>query len=235
MIDDKFDSFLSNLLKAAEVEVNSDMNELERMIADRVSENRRMKKQKQLRYMQVAAIVILLIGISGAVLFPNPVSAIKKQLFQTMLNIGKSINVILNSDAEQLEQSDQIFEKVKPVQQKTSFKILIPNYIPPDYSLESIKRSTTDRQARIIMSFVGKNSTIVFTQTRVYENFSSSINVDVREAKTKKVMVGEYEGNLVSFNDGSATLIWVTDDHIMCKISGDVNPVQAVEMANAVQ
>ena len=166
MIDDKFDSFLSNSLKAAEVEVDTPINGLERIIADRVTINKRMKKQKQLRFIQVAAVIILLIGISGAVLFPNPVSAIKKQLFQTIIDIGKSININLNSDAGKVDQDNQIIEQVWPVQQQTTFKILIPHYIPPGYSLESVKSNSTNDQTRIIMSFVGKKSAIVFSQTK---------------------------------------------------------------------
>lgn len=235
MTGDKFDSFLSSSLKATEIEVNTPTNELERIIADKISVNKRMKKQRQLRLIQIAAAVILLLGISGAVFFPNQVFAIKKQLFQTILNIGKSINISLNSDPAQLKQDNQIIEQVRSVQQKTPFKILIPHYIPPGYSLESINRVSTDEQAGIVMAFAAQNSTILLTQTRVSENFSSAVNADAREAKAKPVMVGEYEGNLISFNDGSATLIWVTDDHIMCEILGDVSPGQAMEMANSVE
>lgn len=235
MTGDKFDSFISNSLKAAEIKVDTPINELERMIADKIAADRRIKQQKQLRLIQIAAALIVLIGISGAVFFPHQVLAIKKQLFQTILNIGSSINISLNSDPDQFGQNTQIMEQLRPIKRETPFKILVPHYIPPGCSLESIKRSSTDEQTGIVMSFVAQNSTIMFTQTSVSENFSSSVNVDAQAAKTEKVMIGGYEGNLISYSDGSATLVWVTDDHIMCEISGNITPVQALEIADSIE
>lgn len=234
MNDDKFDSFLSNSLKATEIDINTPISELEQMIADKITVNRRMKKQKQRRVIQIVAAVILILGISGAVFFPEPVYAFKKQFFQTILNIGKSININLNSDADQLQLQNKIAGKVASIQGDTPFKILVPQYIPPGFNLESVKKSATDEQACIIMSFTAPNANILFTQTSITDKFSSSVNVDAQQAKAEKVQVDKYEGNLITFEDGSANLLWITDDHIMCQIFGDISSDQAIEMANSI-
>jgi hypothetical protein len=234
MTDEKFDSFLRDSLKAAELEVDTPVNELEQMIAEKITVNRRIKRKKQRRIMQIAAAIILLISISGAILFPNSVYAIKKQLFQTILNIGKSININLNSNADQLQLQNQIDGQVAAIQRNIPFKILVPRYIPPGYTFESIKQSLTDDQACIIMSFTAPNANILFTQTSIADKFSSSINVDARQAKADKVQIDKYEANLITFEDGSANLLWITDDHIMYQILGDINPDQAIEMANSI-
>mgnify|MGYP000929344388 FL=1 len=234
MTDEKFDSFLRDSLKAAELEVDTPVNELEQMIAEKITVNRRIKRKKQRRIMQIAAAIILLISISGAILFPNSVYAIKKQLFQTILNIGKSININLNSNADQLQLQNQIDGQVAAIQRNIPFKILVPRYIPPGYTFESINQSLTDDQACIIMSFTAPNANILFTQTSIADKFSSSINVDARQAKADKVQIDKYEANLITFEDGSANLLWITDDHIMYQILGDINPDQAIEMANSI-
>lgn len=207
MTDEKFDSFLRDSLKAAELEVDTPVNELEQMIAEKITVNRRIKRKKQRRIMQIAAAIILLISISGAILFPNSVYAIKKQLFQTILNIGKSININLNSNADQLQLQNQIDGQVAAIQRNIPFKILVPRYIPPGYTFESIKQSLTDDQACIIMSFTAPNANILFTQTSIADKFSSSINVDARQAKADKVQIDKYEANLITFEDGSANLL----------------------------
>ena len=83
------------------------------------------------------------------------------------------------------------------------------------------------------MAFVNKESTVLFTQTNVPVNYSVSVNVDTQEAQVESINLDNYEGNLISYRDGSASLIWITDDNIMCQIVGDISPAQAVEMANS--
>lgn len=234
MENDKFDRFLSNSLKAAEIEVDTPTNELEQMIIEKITVNKQKKRQKQFRVIQIAAAVILLLGISGAVLFPGQVYAIKKQLFQTIINIGEKLNINLNSDADQLQLQNQIIGEVSAIQGNIPFKILVPRYIPPGFNLESVKHSSADEQDCIIMSFIAPNANILFTQTSITDTFSSSVNADSQQAKAKKVKINKYEGNLIIFEDGSANLLWITDDHIMCQIFGDINPEQAIEMANSI-
>ncbi|MEN6325266.1 MAG: DUF4367 domain-containing protein [Syntrophomonas sp.] len=235
MNDDKFDSFLSNSLKATELEVKTPINELEQMIIEKITVNKQKKKEKQRRVIQIAAGVILLLGISVAVFFPEPVYALKKQIFQNILNIGKNINISLNSDADQLQFQNHIAREVAVIQKDTPFKILVPQYIPPGFNLEGIEKSATDEQACIIMSFTAPNANILFTQTSITDKFSSSVNVDAQQAKAKKVQIDKYEGNLITFEDGSANLLWITDDYIMCQIFGDISSDQAIEMANSIK
>jgi len=235
MDDAKFDGFLSNSLKAAEIQVKTPINELEQIIIEKITVNKQKKKEKRRRVIQVAAAVILLIGISSAVFFPGPVYALKKQFFQTILNIGKSINISLNSDADRIQLQKQIAGEVTAIQGGTPFKILVPQYIPPGFNIESVKKSVADEQPCIIMSFTAPNANVLFTQTSVTDKFSSSVNVDAQQAKAKKVQIDKYEGNLITFEDGSANLLWITDDHLMCQIFGDISPDQAIEMANSIK
>lgn len=230
MTDEKFDRFLSDSFKAAELEVNTPINELEQMIAEKITLNKQIKKQKQRRVIQIAAAVVLLLGISGAIFFPEPVYALKKQFFQTILNIGKSINISLNSHSDQ----NQIAGEIASIQGDIPFTILVPQYIPPGYTLESVKQNPADKQTKIIMTFINNKSTILFTQTIVSDNYSVSVNVDNQNAQAEKINLGTNEGNLITYNDGSASLIWITENNVLCQILGDISPDQAVEMANSI-
>lgn len=234
MPKDKLDDFLSSSLKAAEIKVDTPINELEQMIAEKIIINRRQKRQKQRRVIAIAAAVILLLAVSGALFFPGPAYALKKQLFQTIINIGESLNISLSSDADQLRLQNRIAEEVAAIQEDVPFGILVPRYIPPGFDLESVKQSPTDEQACIIMSFTAPDADILFVQTGITDKFSSSVNADAQQAKARKVSIDKYEGNLITFEDGSASLLWITDDHIMCQIFGDINPEQAIEMAESI-
>jgi hypothetical protein len=103
------------------------------------------------------------------------------------------------------------------------------------FNVESVEKSENDEAACIIMSFTAPNSTIIFTQTIMSERFSCSVTVDAQQVTVKKVQIDKYEGNLIAFKDGSASFLWITDDHIMCEIFGDISPDQALEMANSIK
>jgi hypothetical protein len=234
MSDDKFDRLISKSLKTAELEVTTPIKELEQVIAEKIIVDRQMKRKKQHRVMQFAVTIVLLISITGAILFPNSVYAIKKQLFQTIHNIGKSININLNSDSNQLQLQNQVAREIAAIQGNISFNILVPQYIPPGYTLESVKQNTTDKQAKIIATFINKKSKILLCQTKVSDNYSVSVNVDNNKAQVEKLYLEKCEGNLISYKDGSVSLIWITDDNVMCQILGDISPDQAVEMAKSI-
>ena len=234
MPKDKLDDFLSSSLKAAEIKVDTPINELEQMIAEKIIVNRRQKRQKLRRVIEIAAAVILLLAVSGAFFFPGPAYALKKQLFQTIINIGESLNISLSSDDDQLRLQNRIAQEVAAIQEDVPFELLVPRYIPPGFDFESVKQSPTDEQACIIMSFSAPDANILFVQTGITDKFSSSVNVDAQQARARKVSIDKYEGNLITFEDGSASLLWITDDHIMCQLFGDINPEQALEMAESI-
>ena len=183
---------------------------------------------------RIAVAVILVLGISGAVIFPSQVYAFKKQFFQTIFNIGKSLHITLDSNDEQLAFQNAVTDKINVVQQDVPFKILVPQYIPPGYTLESIKQNPSDTQAKVVMTFIDNQSSIRFTQTQVTDNYSVSVNADSGKAKAEKVNIDRFEGNLITYDDGTASLIWITDANVMCQIFGDVNPGQVLEMANSI-
>jgi len=70
-------------------------------------------------------------------------------------------------------------------------------------------------------------------QAQVADNYSVSVNADSGNAKAEKVNVDRFEGNLITYEDGTTSLIWITNTNVMCQIFGDIIPDQAMEMANS--
>lgn len=231
---DKLDKLLRDSLKAAELEVDTPIDELKQLIAERAELNRQMKKEKRRRVIRIAVAVILLLGISGAVIFPTQVYAFKKQFFQTIFNIGKSLHITLDSDAERLAFQNAVTDKINAIQEGVPFKILIPQYVPPGYTLESVKQNPSDTQAKVVITFIENQSAIRLTQAQVADNYSVSVNADSGNAKAERVNVDRFEGNLITYDDGTASLIWITDKNVMCQILGDISSDQALEMASSI-
>jgi len=231
MKDDNFDKFLSRSLKAGEIEVNTPINQVEQMIIEKIKINRDNKRKRQRLIIQVAVLVIALLGISGSMLFPQPVYAFKEKVIQTILNFGKMINITVSSDQNPPQLKDKIGTEVAAVQPSVSFKIIIPKYIPLGFEFKNLTRGATDEQDTIIISFASQNASILITETRVPSNFTYSMNIDAKQGKSEKIQVGRYEGNLITFLDGSCSLTWITDDSIMCQLFGNLTIEQAKEMA----
>jgi len=232
--NDKLDKLLHDSLKAAELEVDTPIDELRQLIAERAKIKQQVKKEKRQRMIRIAVAAILVLGISGAVIFPSQVYAFKKQFFQTIFNIGKSLHITLDSNDEQLAFQNAVTDKINVIQQGVPFKILVPQYIPPEYTLESVKQNPSDTQAKVIITFIDNQSSIRFTQTQVADNYSVSVNADSEKAKAEKVNIDRFEGNLITYDDGTASLIWIADANVMCQIFGDISPEQALEMANSI-
>ena len=128
------------------------------------------------------------------------------------------MHITLDSDADRLAFQNAVTDKINVVQQGVSFKILVPQYMPPGYTLESVRQNPSDTQAKIVMTFIDDQSAIRLTQTQVADNYSVSVNADSGNAKAEKVNVDKFEGNLITYEDGTASHIWITDANVMCQI-----------------
>ncbi len=231
MKEDNFDIFLRNSLKASEIEINTSINEAEQMITEKIKVMQVKKRNKRLRLIQVAILVIALLGITGTVLFPQPIYAFKMKFIQTIMNWSKNVQVTISSNVNRPEINEKMEVEVTILQPNIPFIISTPKYIPPDFEFKEITKSANDEQAKIIISFASNNSSILITESKMSDNFSYSINFDAKQGKLEKIQVGQYEGNLITFINGTCSLTWITDDNIMFKISGNLTPEQAKDMA----
>lgn len=234
MKEDNFDLFLSNSLKAGELEINTSIDEVGPLITKKLNRIQAKRRKKRRLLIQAAIVVVALLGITGTVLFPQPTYAFKTKIYQTIINLGKNVHVNINSNLnspEHPEINDKMEMEVAALQPDIPFLIATPQYIPPDFKFKEITKSANDEQAKIIISFASNSSSLLISESRMSGDFSYSINFDAKQGKLEKIKVGQYEGNLITFINGTCSLTWTTDDNIMFKIFGNVTPEQAKEMA----
>jgi hypothetical protein len=234
MADDNIDMFLSETIKAAAIEIDTPISEVEQKIAKKIQENQQIKKRKKRHITQAAVITVALVSASSLLLFPKEVTAFKEQLIQQITYVNGKINIALNNDPNQSQQAISEMEKeINKIQANIPFRILTPKYIPEDYEFKSIE-SPNPENKRIVISFVADDSELFFYQTQVSKNFSYSINVNAAQGTSEQVQVGNYIGNIFVFKNGFCSLTWETDDYILCEISGKISTEQIKEMAASI-
>ena len=118
-----------------------------------------------------------------------------------------------------------------PPSARRPFEILVPRYLPPGFEFAGVEKSPYDEQCKIIMYFQAEDAALMLTQARIGDNFALSVNINAQQGKSRKIQVGGYEGNIITFNDGSVSLTWITDGQILCELSGNLNAEQAIEIA----
>lgn len=233
MINDDLDKFLNKSLQAAELKMEMPISEVEQKIAEKVYMNRLKRKQKRKQVVQAAIIVLAVLSTSSLLLFPKPVNAFKEQLIQSFTEIGGNISILM-SNSNHPRPNGKMEKEVAAFQKRISFKILTPKYIPEGFKFMSITKSPTDENPTAILIFASNDSEIHFTQTKVSDNFSYSININENQGKSEQVQIGRNIGNMLTFNDGSCSLTWLTDDYILCEISGNVSSEQIREIASSI-
>ncbi|MEA1961577.1 MAG: DUF4367 domain-containing protein [Bacillota bacterium] len=194
-----------------------------------------MKRNKRRQIVQVAVIVIAIFGTSALLIFPKPVNAFKEQLMQKFTNLGGNISVVLSNNSNHQSHPRGIMEKeVTAFQTDIPFKILIPKHIPEGFEFKSITKSSNNENALVILSFISTDAEFLFTQSKVSDNFSYSININENQGQSEQVQIGRHVGNMITFKDGSCSLTWLTDDNVLCEISGNVTSEQTREIADSI-
>lgn len=231
MSPDEFDEFLSKSLKNGGIKSTQPINEIEQFIIDKLARKRADKKRKQRTILKVTVIVLVLLAFSGTVLFPGPLYAFKEQLIHTIIDLGKNININFTDNSHHPKLPDKMFEEIAAIQPDVPFDILIPRYLPPEFGFSSVEKNPHDEQCKIVMSFHSVDALLRLTQTEISDNFAVSININAQRGNSEKIQVGADEGNMITFSDGSISLTWITDAHILCELSGNVNAEQAIAIA----
>jgi hypothetical protein len=231
MSPDQFDEFLSKSLQNSEIEFNHPISEIEQLIIEKMARNQAHKKKRQRRILNIAVLVVALLAFSGTILFPGPLYAFKEQLIQTIIKFGNNININFTDSSPRPHLPDKLEAEIAAIQPGVPFEILVPRYLPPGFEFVGVEKSPYDEQCKIIMYFQAEDAALMLTQTEIGDNFALSVNINAQQGKAEKIQVGGYEGNIITFNDGSVSLTWITDGHILCELSGNLNAEQAIEIA----
>lgn len=80
MEEDNLEQFLRTALQSNEITIQTPMSEVENKILEKVAKYREQERRKKRQFYQMAAGIILLLGMIGSMLFPQPVVACKRQI-----------------------------------------------------------------------------------------------------------------------------------------------------------
>lgn len=227
MSEENVEQFLRDSFKTTEIKVNIQSDEIEQQIIKKLNQIQESRKKKKCMVLKAVAIIVVLLTGYGAVAHPKSAYAFKEKMIQTIEHWGSQIQIIFSGNDSY---SDTIDIEVAEIQPDVAFNILIPHYIPPGFKFNSISKSAQDQQIKVNFSFSDHNSTIVLSQTQITGNRSQTVNVSALQGKAEKVVVGDYECNMITFKDGSCNAIWITEDNIQCELFSNLSPKQVKEI-----
>lgn len=231
MSRDQFDEFLSKSFQNAEIEFNQPISEIEQLIIEKMARNQAHKKKRQRLILNIAVVAVALLALSGTILFPGPLYAFKEQLIQTIIKFGNNINVNFTDNSPHPQLSDKLEAEIAALQPEVPFEILVPRYLPPGFEFAGVEKNPYDEQGKIVMFFQAEDASLMLTQSKIGDNFALSVNINSQQGKSETIQIGGYEGNIITFSDGSMSLAWVTDAHILYELSGNLTVEQAIEIA----
>lgn len=227
MSEENFEQFLRDSFKTAEINVNIQSNEIDQQIINKLNRIQESRKKKKRFVLKVVAIIVVLLSGYGAVAYPKSAYAFKEKMIQTIEHWGSQIQIIFSGNDSY---SDTIDIEVGKIQPDVAFTILTPHYIPPGFKFNSISKSAQDEQIKVNLSFSDHNSVIILSQTQITGNRGQTVNVSALQGKAEKVVIGEYECNMITFEDGSCNAIWITEDNIQCELFSNLSPKQVKEI-----
>jgi hypothetical protein len=230
-----FEEFLSKTLKSAEIQSDASDEQLQTDIYKRLKEYRERRIKRNRRAWQVTAGLTLALVILAGTLFPQSVLALKGKILNTITQWGTEVRIGYSGHQPPIQPEDPMDKAVSEMQPSIPFKILIPRYIPAGFVFTGIEKSPQHEKPTIIITFSSQNSAIQLSETQLSDHFNLDINIGGQQAKAEKMQIGRYECNVLTFKDGSLSLIWFTDDNIKCELSGDLAVEAAQQMVLSIE
>jgi hypothetical protein len=233
MKQEGFEDFLSKTLKSAEIQSDTSDEQLQADIYKRLKEYRERRIKRKRMAWQVTAVLTLALAILAGALFPQSVLALKGKILNTITQWGKEVRIGYSGHQPPIQPEDPMDKAVSEMQLSIPFKIRVPRHIPAGFVFTGIEKSPQHEKPAVIITFSSQNSSIQLSETQLSDHFNLDVNID--GAKAEKMQIGRYECDVLTFKDGSLSLIWFTDDNIKCELSGDLAVEAAQQMVLSIE
>lgn len=235
MKQEGFEDFLSKTLKSAEIRSDTSDEQLQADIYKRLKEYRERRIKRNRRAWQATAVLTLALAILAGTLFPQSVLALKGKILNTITQWGKEVRIGYSGHQPPIQPEDPMDKAVSEMQPSIPFKIRVPRHIPAGFVFTGIEKNLQHEKPTVIITFSSQNSAIQLSETQLSDHFNLDINIGGQQAKAEKMQIGRYECNVLTFKDGSLSLIWFTDDNIKCELSGDLAVEAAQQMVLSIE
>ncbi|CQR48398.1 hypothetical protein BN1058_02766 [Paraliobacillus sp. PM-2] len=124
---------------------------------------------------------------------------------------------------------------LKEAVQEASFHIVTPSKIPKGYRLDYVTRRTYEGAPleHIFLNYEGKGNAFVIKQSKIIgEFYSSNMTVNNQLAQVETVNLNGVEATLISYDDGTTTLLWVRM-RTEITITGELEKDDIIKMAKS--
>lgn len=113
-----------------------------------------------------------------------------------------------------------------------TFPLLLPQYLPPDFSLGSVKLMIAgdDTVEGILLRYKSSKGTLTITQEQTHDNASSGISYDTDDTKVEKVSLRGSDASLLLHKDGTTMLLWY-ENGVSYSVKGPCTKEEIIEVA----
>ncbi len=208
----------------------------------------KMRKYERAELMHRLRPALVACGIAAVFLivmlgFQTPVKAFSLKFIQTIFNISDDTFEIYNKaifgdKAEPTPVSSKKFDdpRVGEAQKEISFEILVPSYVPENYTLTNVKISDYFEEQETLILIYTKNQTDSFfqvKQTLMPMDLEKTVNTLRGDATAvDKVKLNGYEGYFIEKTPNN--LIWNTDANSYA-IHGDLSKKELIKIAESLK
>lgn len=223
MEDDNLEQFLRTALQSNEITIQTPMSEVENKIFEKVAAYQEQERQKKRRFYQMAVGIVLLLGMIGSMLFPQPVMALKNKLLHLLSWSEREIKINLLSLTAGNSVDDRLANEVSKLQSEVPYKIRVPQYIPTGMDFKQVAINKKDPAIRLVMEYEQADKRLRITQENIPGDTNYSLRVNTASGQIEQIKINNAEGHLIKYNNGMNMIIWDTEDDIKFIVDGNLN------------
>ena len=113
-----------------------------------------------------------------------------------------------------------------------TFPLLLPQYLPPDFSLDSAKLMVAgdDTVEGILLRYKSSKGTLTIIQEQTYDNAASGIIYDTDDTEVEQVRLRGSDASLLTHKDGTSFLFWY-ENGVSYSVKGPCTKEEIIEVA----
>lgn len=248
MIDNNLDALIKKAFKMRyEENIYPPSHEVWEKVIKRLRKQRRKDVLKRLRPVIAACIVLAVLSI-GMFSGDAPVMAFANKVIQSIEKFAGNTFIIYKSVDKRIPDNskkinDDISDpRINDAQNKVSFKILLPRFLPEGYNLSKVDTSNEikDQQSVALMYYAAKKTEdksdfIQIIQTSMSDGTKMSMNIKTdKDTQIKHIDIKGMDATLINYDNGLNKIIW-DSGHMNYKIDGTVDEKTIIKIAKSME
>ncbi|HHW40480.1 MAG TPA: DUF4367 domain-containing protein [Syntrophomonadaceae bacterium] len=235
MEEDNLEQFLRTALQSNEITIQTPMSGVENKIFEKVAKYREQEHRKKRRFYQMAAGIILLLGMIGSMLFPQPVVALKNKLLHLLSWSEREIKINLLSLTAGNHVDDRLANEISKLQPEVPYKIKVPQYIPTGMAFKQVAINKKGSVVRLVMEYEQADKRLRITQENIPGETNYSLRVNTASGQIEQIKINNAEGHLIKYSNGMNMIVWDTDESIKFIVDGNLTADELLLIARCLE